>query len=421
MAKKMIEPEKSWFVKEPAKIEEILEAAGLFVNNELLVKAIYCDINRVFTLHNYADSFVRKSVIVNHFSKKRRCRVKLLETVLNNKWLFYTQDIEMGTDTLIQPVFDMAKMTERKINSLIKAISNNDYARLQKLAPNEVNRFDKYSNCLFKEEPGGSLDLNLHVTNVPSTPAREGSELIPENERENADTHGQSTDHGLTMRGQCTDHGLPMRDLARIEDTRVAKESREKRKGDRENKSFNQRYLDNSGPLVGGAEPSYLPILDKTTDKKPDECFLTAESTWDEYLKNLTLESKEAQSLLAVTGDEREYFEANFDKLKLHLSNLVVRRGKDKDESLKNNYFKNEYLYHLLRSGKERNSLINDIKRSQTFKIQNDFRHQKEGYKWDLFNKDGDRMSGGRIIPRDAPPQPSPYHRWNFDLGMWYR
>ena len=419
MAKKMIEPEKSWFVKEPAKIEEILEAAGLFVNNELLVKAIYCDINRVFTLHNYADSFVRKSVIVNHFSKKRRCRVKLLETVLDNKWLFYTQDIEMGTDTLIQPVFDMAKMTERKINKLINAITNNDYARLQKLAPNEVYRFDKYSNCLFKEEPGGSLDLNLHVTNVPSTPARDGSELIAENEQENADMHGQSTDHGLTMRGQCTDHGLTMHDLARIEDTRVAKESREKREGDKENKRFNLGCLDGSGPLDGAGKDCQPTNQDKTTDKKPDECYLTAESTWEEYLKNLTAESKELQSLMDFSGDDREFLMANLDKFKQVLSNMMVLRGKTEKEELKNNYFKNEYLFTLLRKPNERAKIVDSVKNRLTFKIQNDFRHQKKGYKWDLFNKDGDRMSGGRVIPRDAPPQPSPDHCWDFDSGKW--
>ena len=153
---------------------------------------------------------------------------------------------------------------------------------------------DVFSRCLFTEEDKEQAfcDTNLVSSSVPSAPACDGSELTPENEQENADMHGQSTDHELTMHGQCTDHGLTIRDLARIEDTRVAKESREKREGDRENKSFNQRYLDNSGPLVGEAEPSYLPISDKTTDKKPDECFLTAESTWDEYLEKLTLNSQ---------------------------------------------------------------------------------------------------------------------------------
>ena len=406
MKKKMIEPEKSWFVKEPAKIEEILEAAGLFVNNELLVKAIYCDINRVFTLNNYAESFVRKSVIVNHYSKRRRYKIKLLDTVLNNKWLFYTQDIEMGADTLIQPVFDMAKMTERKINSLIKAILNNDYARLQKLAPNEVNRFDKYSNCLFKEEPGGSLDLNLHVTNVPSTPARDGSELIPESEPKNADTHGQSTDHELTMRGQCTDHGLTMRDLARIEDTRVAIESRDKREGD---KRFNLEGKKDSGPLVRETEPEpSLPPYQKT-----ELDVITKERSWEEYLDNLKLDSKEMQSLLPYAAEDRPMIENNFEEFIFHMKNRCNFRKKDECQLTKSDAGKNEYIYNLLKNKSERRNLVKHIQDSIEGKRKREFTHGKPGYPFDFFNKQGQRISSGRIVPDDAPPRPSNEHFWN--------
>ena len=410
MAKKMIEPEKSWFVKEPAKIEEILEAAGLFVNNELLVKAIYCDINRIFSLKNYSDSFIRKSVIVNHYSKRRRYKIKLLDTVLDNKWLFYKQEIEMSTDTLIQPVFDMTKMTERKINKLINAITNNDYARLQKLAPNEVNRFDIYSNCLLKEEPGGSLDVNLHVTNVPSTPARDGSELIPENEHEKNAIDCQRTVNSLSTDCQCVDNALSTHCLARIEDTRVAIESREKREGD---KRFSQSKEENR-TLLGETESGLLSCSDKKTDFETDKA-----GTFEEYVNGLKLESKEVESLFDFAGDEAEYLRANFDKFKLKLINRSKLLGKDKELDDLSHYRKNLYLYNLLRNPAFRNELINQIKQIQTFKIQNDFRHQREGFKWDLFNKDGDRMSGGRIIPRDAPPQPSPDHCWDFDSGKW--
>ena len=189
------------------------------------------------------------------------------------------------------------------------------------------------------------------------------------------------------------------------------------RVGDKENKRFNQSQSINKDPIVGQSEPSCLTDCNKTIDFT-DEIGL---KSWKEYLDNLKLESKEAQSLLHYAFENSAFFESNFDKFKNQLWNKIVSRGKFKDPYLLDNYHKNGYIENLLRNGNERNRLIDDIKRCQTFKIQNDFRHQREGFKWDLFNKDGDRMSGGRIIPRDAPPQPSPYHRWDFDMGKWYR
>ena len=108
------------------------------------------------------------------------------------------------------------------------------------------------------------------------------------------------------------------------------------RVGDKENKRFSHNQSINKGPLVGQSEPSCLIGCNKTIDFT-DEIGL---KSWKEYLDNLKLESKGAQSLLHYAFEDSAFFESNFDK-------------------------------------------------------------------------DGDRMSGGRIIPRDAPPQPSPEHWWS--------
>ena len=401
MSKKMIEPEKSYFVKVPSRLTDIIQKSGLSGTNEYAYKGIFIDINEVFMKNCANKPYIRRSVIEEAFRRGYRLKCKMLEKVLSNKWLFYSQPIESGADALIQPIFDMNRMNEKKISSLLRAIGKGDYSRLQKLVPNEVSRFNIYSNSLFKdEEVDTEVSLICHNSQT-SAPACDGSELTPKTAQNELPT-GKPTGSTPIISTRVGD----------IENMRV---------GDKENKRFSLGWMDGSGPLVRAGEPCQPTNQDKTTDKKPDECFLTAESTWDEYLGKLTLESKELQSLMDFTGDDREFLMANLDKFKQVLSNMMVLRGKNEKEELKNNYFKNEYLFTLLRKPNERAKIVDAVKKRLTFKIQTEFRHHRKGYKWDLFNKDGDRMSGGRIIPRSAPPQPSPYHRWDYDVGKWYR
>ena len=141
--------------------------------------------------------------------------------------------------------------------------------------------------------------------------------------------------------------------------------------------------------------------------------------SWKDYLDKLKADSKEAQCLISCAYDDAGFFEQNFDKFKDQLWNIVQLRGKYKDPNLLSNFRKNGYVVNLLRSPNERNRLIEDIKKCLVFKVQTEFRYHKEGYKWDLFNKDGDRMSQGDIIPRDAPPKPGPDFWWDFDYKMW--
>ena len=396
MSKRSINTDKSWWAKTPNRESELLELAGLTGAHKRDFSGHYGEAMKVYYNKKQNSAYIQKSVIMKTMKIIPR-RSKTINKVLSNPWLFYTMPLHENSDVLLQPIFDMTKMTETRFNNMLKAVYEQNMKKLLKLCPNILPTPEEYSKGLYSEE---EMSDRIDLGNAAETECQEAVARQAIDRREPVSRQPRDTQNDQSL----------------IIGTRRDIEGEK----EKENKSYSQRYLDNSGPLVGETESNYLSILDKTTDKA-DECFLTAESTWDEYLKNLTLESKEAQSLLAVTGDDREYFEANFDKLKSHLSNLVVRRGKDKDESLKNNFYKNEYLYNLFRSGNERSKIIDGIKRSQTFEIQNDFRYHREGYKWDLFNKDGDRMSGGRIIPRDAPPQPSPEHWWNFDASKWCR
>ena len=405
MSKKMIEPEKSYFVKVPSRLTDIIQKSGLAGTNEYAYKGIFVDINEVFMKNCANKPYIRRSVIEEAFRRGYRLKCKMLEKVLSNKWLFYSQQIESGADALIQPIFDMNRMNEKKISSLLRAIGKGDYSRLQKLAPNEVSRFNIYSNSLFKDEDVDTEVSLICHNSYTSAPACDGSELTPKTAQNELPT-GEPT-------GKPT--GKPTGSTPIIS-TRVG-DIENMRVGDKENKRFSHNQSINKGPLVGQSEPSCLIDCDKKIDFT-DEIGL---KSWKEYLDNLKLESKEAQSLLHYAFEDSAFFESNFDKFKNQLWNKIVSRGKYKEQNLLSNLRKNGYIVNLLRSGNERNRLIDDIKRSLTFKIQTEFRHHREGYKWDLFNKDGDRMSCGRIIPRDAPPQPSPEHKWDYDVGMWYR
>ena len=127
---------------------------------------------------------------------------------------------------------------------------------------------DVFSRCLFTEE---EMSDKIDLGNAAETERQEAVARQAIDRREPVSRQPRDTQNDQSLI---------------IGTRRVIEGEKEK-----ENKSYSQRYLDNSGPLVGETESNYLSILDKKTDKA-DECFLTAESTWDEYLKNLTLNSQ---------------------------------------------------------------------------------------------------------------------------------
>ena len=237
----------------------------------------------------------------------------------------------------------------------------------------------------------------LAGTNDLSAPACDGSELTPktaQNELPTGEPTGKPTGEPTgEPTGKPT--GKPTGSTPIIS-TRVG-DKENMRVGDKENKRFNPSKEENR-TLLGETEAGLLSFSDKKIDLETDKG-----GTFEEYVNGLKLESKEVESLFDFAGDEAEYLRANFDKFKLKLINRSKLLGKDKELDDLSHYRKNLYVFNLLRKPAFRNELIDDIKRSQTFKIQTEFRHHRKGYKWDLFNKDGDRMSRGRIIPRDAP------------------
>ena len=397
MSKRSINTDKSWWAKTPNRELELLELAGLTGGHKYDFSGHYGEAMKVYYNKKQNSAYIQKSVIMKTMKIRPR-RSTTINKVLSNPWLFYTMPLHENSDVLLQPIFDMTKMTETRFNNMLKAVYEQNMKKLLKLCPNILPTPEEYSKGLYSEE---EMSDRIDLGNAAKTERQEAVARQAIDRREPVSRQPRDTQNDQSL----------------IIGTRRDIEGEKEIEIEIENKSYNQNQSINKDPIVERTEPSCLIDCDKKIDFT-DEIGL---KSWKDYLDNLKLDSKEAQCLLNYAYGDSAFFESNFDKFKEKLWNIVQSRGKYKEQNLLSNFRKNGYIVNLLRNGNERNRLIDDIKRSQTFKIQNDFRHQKEGYKWDLFNKDGDRMSGGRIIPRDAPPQPSPYHRWNFDLGMWYR
>ena len=105
-----------------------------------------------------------------------------------------------------------------------------------------------------------------------------------------------------------------------------AKENRDKRIGEKENKRFNQNQSINKEPIGGNNEPSCLVDCDKTTDFT-EEIGL---KSWKDYLDKLKVESKEAQCLLENAHKDAAFFDQNFDNFKLKLLNRAKHQPKSK-------------------------------------------------------------------------------------------
>ena len=117
----------------------------------------------------------------------------------------------------------------------------------------------------------------------------DGSELTPQNEQEKTEIDCQQTANGTATDCKPVDNALSTHFTAPIISTRVdAKENRERRIGDKENKRFNQNQSINKEPIVGNNEPSCLVDCDKTTDFT-EEIGL---KSWKDYLDKLKVESK---------------------------------------------------------------------------------------------------------------------------------
>ena len=397
MKKKMIEPEKSYFVKVPSRLTDIIQKSGLSGTNEYAYKGIFIDINEVFMRNCANKPYIRRSVIEEAFRRGYRLKCKMLDKVLSNKWLFYSQIIESGADALIQPIFDMNRMNEKKISSLLRAIGKGDYSRLQKLVPNEVSRFNIYSNSLFKdEEVDTEVSLICHNSQT-SAPACDGSELTPKTAQNELPT-GEPT-------GEPT--GKPTGSTPIIS-TRVG-DIENMRVGDKENKRFNLEGKKDSGPLVREAQPEpSLPPYQKT-----ELDVITKERSWDEYLDNLKVDSKEMQSLLHYAAEDRPLIENNFEEFIFHMKNRCNFRKKDECQLTKSDAGKNEYIYNLLKNKSERRNLVKHIQESIEAKRRREISQGKPGYPFDFYNKQGQRISSGRIVPNEAPPRPSNAHFWN--------
>ena len=153
----------------------------------------------------------------------------------------------------------------------------------------------------------------------------DGSELTPQNEQEKAEIDCQQTVNGTATDCQPVDNALSTHFTAPIISTRVdAKENREKRIGEKENKSFNQSKEENRN-LLGETETGLLSFSDKKTDYETD-----SGGTLEEYVNGLKLESQEVESLFNLAGNKAESFQANLDKFKLKLLNRAKHQPKSK-------------------------------------------------------------------------------------------
>ena len=402
-SKKTIEPQKKWWTKSLEKTGEILKAAGLAGSAEYTIKGILCDINLIFMKHSSKDSYVRKSVILNAFNKSRGRKNNLLEKILSNKWLFYSQDIDMGMDALIQPIFNMEKITESKLNALLTAITYNNFEKVKKLVPNEVAKFEKYSCCLFKEE---EEEVNTDSSDSFHNPCQS----VPACDRSELSTHKTAADGtavgAAVGAADGTADGTAGAATPIISTGDANKREKENKK---ENRELNIEGRKDIGPLVREAEnePSLPPY------QKTELDLITKQRLWKDYLANLKVDSKEMQALLNYAGEDRPMIENNFELFKFHLLNRTDFRRKDECPLTASDAGKNEYIYNLLKNSSERRNLVKHIQESIEAKRKRDFVQGKPGYPFDFFNKKGQRISGDRIVPDDAPPRPSDEHFWN--------
>ena len=158
----------------------------------------------------------------------------------------------------------------------------------------------------------------------------DGAELTPQNEQEKTEIRGQRVDHEMDTEWTRNGHGMDTLGTAPIISTRVdAKENRDKRIGDKENKRFNPDWLVDKGPIKGEIEACQPASLDETIGRT-DESFLTAESSWKDYLDKLKVDSKESQCLLENAYQDAAFFEQNFNKFKLKLLNRAKHQPKSK-------------------------------------------------------------------------------------------
>ena len=346
---------------------------------------------KVFYNKKQNSAYIQKSVIMKTMKISPR-RSTTINKVLSNRWLFYTMPLHKNSDVLLQPIFDMTKMTETKFNNMLKAVYEQNMEKLLKLCPNILPTPDQYSKGLYSEEEmSDKIDLeNAAETECHETVARQSLD-------------GQET---VTRPSRDTQN-----DQSLLKGTQRVKERESK--SEKENKSFSQSKEVNRN-LLEETETDFLSFSDKKTDYKTD-----SGETLEDYVNGLKLGSKEVDSLFDFAGDEAGFFQSNFDKFKLKFMNRAKLLGKDKELDGQSHEKKNLYLYNVLRKPAFRKELVKDINESLVFKIQTEFRFHKEGYKLDLFNKDGDRMSQGEIIPRNAPPLPSPDHYWDFKSNKW--
>ena len=391
MSKRKINTDKSWWAKSPNRELELLELAGLTGGHKYDFLGHYGQAMKVFYNKKQNSAYIQKSVIMKTMKISPR-RSTTINKVLSNRWLFYTMPLHKNSDVLLQPIFDMTKMTETKFNNMLKAVYEQNMEKLLKLCPNILPTPDQYSKGLYSEEEMSDK------TNLENDAETECHETVA---RQSLD--GQET---VTRPSRDTQN-----DQSLLKGTQRDKERESK--SEKENQSFSQSKEVNRN-LLEETETDFLSFSDKKTDYKTD-----SGETLEDYVNGLKLGSKEVDSLFDFAGDEAEFFRSNFDKFKLKFMNRAKLLGKDKELDGQSQEKKNLYLYNVLRKPAFRKELVKDIKESLVFKIQSEFRYHKEGYKWDLFNKDGDRMSQGKIIPRDAPPQPSPEHFWDFDYNMW--
>ena len=131
------------------------------------------------------------------------------------------------------------------------------------------------------------------------------------------------------------------------------------------------------------------------------------------FLARLKPDDFDARRILEACGANRRFFTDNFDKLKTALFEWSKLHGKPDSPDERNiaTYFVS--CMGLNQVNKKIFSRVEELAKSAS-------RYHKgndPNYPYDLYDKDGQRVSQGKVIPQDAPPKPTRTSIW--ENGRW--
>ena len=375
-----------YFSKMPKHLDKIIKRCGFKNNNWLQYAMLYLFIMEVFYEKQTRYGDISLSVLKEGILEKVP-RSSSIDKIINQKWLFYVYPAGgESDDSIVQPLFDMSRMTPKLYVKAIRAVEYNDYCELTKLIPLRM----RSENCKTAGDAceAGALQDSADVPQerCADDDSYENSQRGAQQGMEQGAQQGMERD---TLRG--TEHGTSGDNnmYARLD---KRQETRDKRKKE----------------MSSSKTMTTKKISSSSSDENKFNNF-SREKALDDCLAEMDVGSFEAQEILAKCAAHRQFYTDNFKFLKIAFRNWCVMKGKpDKctPEDIRT------YFAYVMASPRMEKLIFDDVEQKQRRAANKYHVSTDPRYPYDLLNEQGLRVSQGKVIPQDAPPKPTRTAIW---------